>query len=64
VKRQVYIELHGDSWRVLYFERRFRGRYQAACFYAKDTTRERVVEWVKGNNRLQLVDKDGKAVQS
>jgi hypothetical protein len=56
MKKRVRIELQGDSWRVLYLEREYRGRYQAACFYAKDTSRERVVEWVKNNHRLELVE--------
>jgi len=56
MRKQVYIELVGDSWRVLYLERAYRGRYQAACFYAPDTNHERVVEWVKNNHRLELVE--------
>jgi len=55
MKRLVYIELKNGSWRVLYLDRPKRGRYQAAVFYAKDWSREQVIEYVKNNHRLELV---------
>jgi len=56
MKRQVYIELVGDAWRVLYAVRRKRQRYCAATFYAGDHSIADVKLWVRANDKLELVD--------
>ncbi len=54
-KRDVYVKLEGDSWRVLYARRSYRQRYAAAQFYAPDHSRQFVEEWVRKNPKLNLV---------
>jgi hypothetical protein len=56
MRKRVRIELIKGSWRVIYVDRAKHGRHQAACFYAEDTDYGRVVEWVKNNHKLELVD--------
>ncbi len=57
MKRKVIIQLVGDSWRVLYCERRKGQRYAAACFYAADHSQESVENWVRANPKLELLPK-------
>jgi len=54
--KKVYLKLSKDSWFVRYAERAPRGRYLAACFDAKDWSRERVETWVKTKKELELVE--------
>lgn len=54
MKREVYIELSGDAWLVLYAQRKKRQRYMAASFYAPDHSREFVENWVRNNPKLVL----------
>lgn len=58
MKRTVYIELVGDSWMVLYKQRRKHQRYAAATFYAPDHSREFVAQWVRNNPKLVLASED------
>lgn len=53
--RKVYITKVRNTWFVVYLKRAYRGKYNAATFYALDAPYERVVEWVKNNPRLELV---------
>ena len=61
MKRDVYIELFGDSWLVLYAQRRKHQRYAAATFYAPDHSREFVENWVRQNPKLVLTEKHEEA---
>lgn len=56
--RPVRIELSSDTftWFVSYADRKRRGRYLAAQFYAPDTTLEKVQEWVRNNPALTLIE--------
>jgi hypothetical protein len=52
--RRVRVELHGDSWCVVFVDRRKHQKYYAATFYAPDHSRESVEKWVMGNPKLVL----------
>lgn len=52
--RQVTIEQQGDTFFVLYTERKRGQRYSAAQFSSRDYTREQVEAWVGGRLGLQL----------
>ena len=54
--RKVTIELRGDTWAIVYVDRKKGQRYWAGAFYAPDHTREQVVDWVKNDPRLELVE--------
>ena len=55
--REVYIELAKNNWNVCYVNRTKGQRYRAAGFYVPDSTREQVVEWIKTQPHLTLVEK-------
>lgn len=52
--RQVRIELRGNTYMVLYCDRKPGGRHAAAMFYAPDHSIEQVEKWVKNNPKLNL----------
>lgn len=52
-KRTVRIIRQGDSWAVVYVERKPRQRYQAAQFH-ENYTLEQVEQWVRSNAKLEL----------
>ena len=60
--KKVYLKLSKNSWFVRYSERAPRGRFLAACFDAKDWSRERVETWVKNKARLELVQSPDEAI--
>lgn len=53
--REVYIAKRGDSWMVLYAQRRKGQRYSAAQFYAKDWGQGSVEGWVRKQPNLDLI---------
>ena len=57
--RKVRIEevnFGGKSWHVVYVDRVKGQHHQAAQFAAEMRTKDQVVEWVKTNPKLELVD--------
>lgn len=56
MKRKVYIELDGNSWKVRFFNRKKGQRHYAAQFFAPDHSRQFVENWVRGQPRLILSD--------
>ena len=56
--REVYIEYVSNAWLVKYAERKKGGRHLAAHFDGRWATFEKVVDWVKSQHQLVLVEKD------
>lgn len=53
--RGVTIELRDSTWLVLYVNRKKYQHYTAAQFYSKDHSKSSVVEWVKSQPNLKLI---------
>lgn len=53
-KRKVIIQSVGDTWAVVYVERRKFQRHWAAVFYKKVKTREQVAEWIGQQTSIEL----------
>lgn len=56
MKRKVVIKLALGSWLVYYVDRKKGQRYTVGQFYAKDFTREQVIEWIKQQANLELLE--------
>lgn len=55
MRRKVKIEKRGDTWFVIYLDRKPRQRHTAAQFLAENHTYESIASWVNQRDDLQLV---------
>jgi hypothetical protein len=56
--REVYIEYSSGVWLVKYTARKKGGRHLAANFDGYTTTFEKVVDWVRSQPKLVLLETD------
>jgi hypothetical protein len=55
--RDVYIEHKRHTYFVVFADRKRNGRYTAAQFNDVDSDLTKVEQWVRNNNKLNLIEK-------